>query len=129
MFRIGQPKGSILEGFPMNVEEVQRRLWEQSTRHKELRQSGTPLFPVNRYDGRIRNLMDLMHQPDWLQEACNRVLVRSRGKAPGVDGVTAHQYPRGTPMANLKQYAASLKHGNLPAIIPVRRVMDTKVQR
>ena len=71
----------------MNIEEVQRRLWEQSQDHKQHRESGTPLFPTNPYDGRIRNLMDLMHNPTWIATACDRVLRRSRGKAAGVDGV------------------------------------------
>jgi hypothetical protein len=46
----------------MNIDEVQRRLWEQSQAHRQLRESGTPLFPTNPYGGRIRNLMDLMHK-------------------------------------------------------------------
>ena len=65
----------------MNVEIVQRRLWEQSTRHREHRESDTPLFPVNQYEGRVRNLMDLMHQPQWIAAACDRVLKRSRSQA------------------------------------------------
>ena len=72
----------------MNIEEVQRRLWEQSQAHKQNRESATPLFPTNPYGGRIRNLMDLMHNPTWIAAACDRVLKRSRGKASGVDGVT-----------------------------------------
>ena len=47
----------------MNINEVQRRLWEQSQAHRQHRESGTPLFPTNPYGGRIRNLMDLMHNP------------------------------------------------------------------
>ena len=43
----------------MNVEVVQKRLWEQSQQHRKHRESDTPLFPVDRYEGRIRNLMDL----------------------------------------------------------------------
>ena len=66
----------------MNVEEVQRRLWEQSKTHRENREATTSLFPTNMYDMRIRNLSDLIHQPDWLNEAMTRVCVRSRGKAP-----------------------------------------------
>ena len=62
----------------MNIEEVQRRLWEQSQAHKRNRESGTPLFPTNPYDGRIGNLMDLMHNPTWIAAACARVLKRSR---------------------------------------------------
>ena len=65
----------------MNIDEVQRRLWEQSQAHKQLRESGTPLFPTNPYGGRIRNLMDLLHNPAWIVAACDRVLKRSRGKA------------------------------------------------
>ena len=55
----------------MNVEVVQRRLWEQSQQHRKHRESDTPLFPVNKYDGRVRNLMDLMHQPQWIAAACD----------------------------------------------------------
>ena len=66
----------------MNVEVVQRRLWEQSQQHRKHRESGLPLFPVDKYAGRVRNLMDLMHQPQWIAAACDRVLQRSRGKAP-----------------------------------------------
>ena len=62
----------------MNVEVVQKRLWEQSQQHRKQRESDTPLFPVDRYEGRIRNLMDLMHQPQWIAAACDRVLTRSR---------------------------------------------------
>ena len=76
----------------MNIDEVQRRLWEQSQAHRQNRESGTPLFPTNPYGGRIRNLMDLMHNPTWIAAACDRVLKRSRGKASGVDGVTAHEF-------------------------------------
>ena len=38
----------------MNIDEVQHRLWEQSQAHKQNREAGTPLFPTNPYDGRIR---------------------------------------------------------------------------
>ena len=86
----------------MNIDEVQRRLWEQSQAHKQNRESGTPLFPTNRYDGRIGNLMDLMHNPTWIVAACERMLRRSRGKAAGVDGVRVSAQPecapRGGPM-------------------------------
>ena len=78
----------------MNVEEVQRRLWEQSKTHKENREANLPLFPTNRYDNRIRNLSDLIHQPFWLNEAASRVYVRSRGKAPGVDGITVSEFKK-----------------------------------
>ena len=78
----------------MNINEVQRRLWEQSQAHRQHRESGTPLFPTNPYGGRICNLMDLMHNPTWIAAACDRVLKRSRGKASGVDGVTARVFAR-----------------------------------
>ncbi|MFC1783353.1 group II intron reverse transcriptase/maturase [Planctomycetota bacterium] len=78
----------------MNINEVQRRLWEQSQAHRQHRESGTPLFPTNPYGGRIRNLMDLMHNPTWIAAACDRVLKRSRGKASGVDGVTTRVFAR-----------------------------------
>ena len=74
----------------MNIDEVQRRLWEQSQAHRQNRESGTPLFPTNPYGGRIGNLMDLMHNPTWIAAACERVLKRSRGKASGVDKMTVH---------------------------------------
>lgn len=78
----------------MNIEEVQRRLWEQSQAHERNRESSSPLFPTNPYGGRIRKLMDLLHNPTWIAAACDRVLKRSRGKAPGVDGVTTQQFQR-----------------------------------
>ena len=78
----------------MNVEEIQRRLWEQSKIHRENREASCPLFPTNVYDNRIRNLSDLIHQPDWLNEAASRVCVRSRGKAPGVDGMTVSEFTK-----------------------------------
>jgi len=76
----------------MNVEEVQRRLWEQSKAHKENREESTPLFPTNSYDKRIRNLSDLIHHPVWLEAAADRVFKRSKGKAPGVDGITVSKF-------------------------------------
>jgi len=78
----------------MNVEEVQRRLWEQSKTHKENREASLPLFPTNAYDLRVRNLFDLIHHPEWLNEAASRVYVRSKGKAPGVDGVTVWEFKK-----------------------------------
>ena len=90
----------------MNVEVVQRRLWEQSQQHRKHRESDTPLFPVNKYDGRVRNLMDLMHQPQWIATACDRVLERSRGKAAGVDRVTtASEFRTRIAEQNSKSYA------------------------
>ncbi len=103
----------------MNVNEVQRRLWEQSSAHRQHRESSLPLFPVNPYDGRIRNLMDLMHHPRWLQEACERVLTRSHNKAPGVDRVTVAKFSEGLP-ANLEQLRLELKRGTYQPQ-PVRR--------
>ena len=51
----------------MNVEVVQRRLWEQSQQHRKQRESDTPLFPINKHDGRVRNLMDLMTSRNGLR--------------------------------------------------------------
>ena len=92
----------------MNVEEVQRRLWEQSKTHKENREASLPLFQTNPYDMRIRNLSDLIHQPDWLNEAALRVYRRSKGKAPGIDGVTVAKFQkRGS--KNLQELRLELK--------------------
>lgn len=108
----------------MNVEAVQRRLWEQSQQHRVHREFDTPLFPVNKYEKRIRGLMDLMHQPQWIAAACDRVLQRSRGKAAGVDGVTAADFEekRRTGLETLRQ---ELKHGTYRPQ-PLRRVMIPK---
>lgn len=104
----------------MNINEVQRRLWEQSQDHKQHRESGTPLFPTNRYDGRIRNLMDLMHNPTWIATAGDRVLKRSRGKAPGVDGVWASDFDKSRE-SQLEQLRLELKRGTYQPL-PLRRV-------
>ena len=108
----------------MNTDEVQRRLWEQSKQHREWKLSGLPLFPVNEYDGRIRNLMDLMHQPDWIAEAAEKVLRRSKGKAAGVDGVTTELFRQGFEK-KLEQLRLELKRG-IYQPQPVRRVMIPK---
>ena len=108
----------------MNVEEVQRRLWEQSHSHKDHRESGTPLFPVDPYALRIRSLMDLMHHPQWLWEAAERVMRRSRGKAPGVDGVTTHMFRKGYE-GKIETLRLELKRGTYQPQ-PVRRVMIPK---
>lgn len=108
----------------MNVEVVQRRLWEQSQQQRELRESSTPLFPVNPCDGRARNLMDLMHQPQWIAAACDRVLQRSRGKAAGVDRVTASEYQQNR-RAHLEHLRLELKRG-IYQPQPLRRVMIPK---
>lgn len=108
----------------MNVDVVQRRLWEQSQQHRSHRESETPLFPVNKYEKRIRGLMDLMHQPQWIAAACDRVLRRSRRKAAGVDGVTVADFEkkRRTELETLRQ---ELKHGTYQPQ-PLRRVMIPK---
>jgi len=108
----------------MNVEVVQRRLWEQSQQHRKLRESDTPLFPVDRYERRARNLIDLMHQPQWIAAACDRVLQRSRGKAAGVDRVTASEYQQNR-RANLESLRLKLKRGTYQPQ-PLRRVMIPK---
>lgn len=108
----------------MNVEVVQKKLWEQSQQHREHRLSNSPLFPVNQYDGRVRNLMDLMHQPQWIAAACDRVLQRSRGKAAGVDRVLASEFQQNR-RANLEQLRLELKRGTYQPQ-PLRRVMIPK---
>jgi group II intron reverse transcriptase/maturase len=108
----------------MNIDEVQRRLWEQSHAHKQNRESGTPLFPTNPYDGRVRHLMDLMHNPTWIAAACERVLKRSRGKAPGVDGVQVSDFEKS--VANhLEQLRLELKRDTYRPQ-PLRRVKIPK---
>lgn len=104
----------------MNIEEVQRRLWEQSQDHKRHRESGTPLFPTNPYGGRIRNLMDLLHNPTWIAAACDRVLKRSRGKAAGVDGERTHEFEK-VREYRLQQLRLELKRGTYRPS-PLRRV-------
>ena len=108
----------------MNVEEVQRRLWEQSSQHGRHRQSATPMFPANPYDGRVRNLMDLLHHPQWLRVAAERALSRSRNKAPGVDRVMAHDFRDGIEV-RLETLRLELKRGTYQPQ-PVRRVMIPK---
>lgn len=108
----------------MNIEEVQRRLWEQSKEHREHRESSLPLFPVNPYDNRIRKLMDLMHNPTWLREAANRVLTRSRGKAAGVDKMTVSEFEKNLEH-HLETLRMELKRGTYQPK-PVRQVLIPK---
>lgn len=108
----------------MNVEEVQRRLWEQSSKHKRHCATDTPMFPVNKYEGRVRNLMDLMHHPQWLWVAAERALSRSHNKASGVDGETAHEF-RKELESKLEALRLELKHGTYQPR-PARRVMIPK---
>lgn len=105
----------------MNVLEVQKRLWGQSREHKEHRESGRPFFPTNLYEGRVRNLMDLMHQPDWLHAAMVRILERSKGKAPGVDGITAGKFAKHGLEQKFEQLRLELKNG-IYRPKPLRRV-------
>lgn len=108
----------------MNVNEVQRRLWEHSQAHKQHRESGTPLFPTNPYDGRIRNLMDLMHNPTWIALACDKVLRRSRRKASGVDGMTVYIFEQSCER-RLEQLRLELKRGTYQPQ-PLRQVKIPK---
>jgi group II intron reverse transcriptase/maturase len=113
-----------LKGFSMNVNEVRRRLWEQSKEHKAHRESNRPLLPTNPYDLRIRQLMDLMHNPTWLREAAERTLTRSQGKASGIDKVTVKQF-RLKLEDNLENLRLELKHGTYQPK-PVRQVLIPK---
>lgn len=108
----------------MNVEEIQRRLWEQSLTHRQHRESSSPLFPVSPYELRVRNLMDLMHQPQWMRSAAERVLERSHLKAPGVDGETVRDFVKGA-AGKLEQLRLELRRGTYQPQ-PVRRVMIPK---
>ena len=47
------------------------------TQLRKHRASDTSLFPVDRYEGRMRKLMQ---RPQWIAAACDRVLKRSQGK-------------------------------------------------
>ncbi len=108
----------------MNIEEVQRRLWEQSTWHRENRLTKGTLFAVDPLKSRIRRLMDLMHNPTWLHAAAERVLRRSYGKAPGVDGVTVKEFRSGFD-SRLEKLRLELKRGTYQPQ-PVRQVMIPK---
>lgn len=104
----------------MNIEEVQHRLWEQSQAHRQHRESTTPLFPVDPYGDRIRKLMDLLHNPTWISEACDRVLHRSRGKVAGVDRMTVNKFERSRDRL-LEELRLELKRGTYQPQ-PLRRV-------
>ena len=108
----------------MNVEEVQRRLWERSRDHRRSRETVGTLFAENPWQRRARNLYDLLHHPQWLRAACDRVLVRSRGKAPGVDGETAGRFSQSLD-GKLETLRLELKRGTYQPQ-PVRRVMIPK---
>ncbi|MCL2463156.1 MAG: group II intron reverse transcriptase/maturase [Defluviitaleaceae bacterium] len=108
----------------MNIEEVQRRLWEQSQAHKRSRETVGTLFAEDPREHRIRNLSDLMHHPDWLRAACDKVLVRSKGKAAGVDHVTVSKFMEGLE-GKLEGLRLELKRGTYRPQ-PVRRVMIPK---
>jgi len=108
----------------MNIEEVQRRLWEESKVHKANRESSSPLFPVNPHEKRIRKLMDLMHNPTWLHEAAERTLTRSHGKKPGIDKVTVTEFRKNLD-SNIETLRLELKHGTYQPK-PVRQVLIPK---
>ena len=108
----------------MNTEEVQRRLWEESKENKANRESSRPLFPVNPYEKRIRQLMDLMHNPTWLREAAQRTLKRSHGKKPGVDKVVVSEFRKKLD-DNLETLRLELKKGTYRPK-PVRQVLIPK---
>jgi len=108
----------------MNIEEVQRRLWEESKVHKANRETSLPLFPANPYDKRMRKLMDLMHNPTWLREAAERTLTRSHGRKPGIDNVTAGEFRKNLE-SNIETLRLELKHGTYQPL-PVRQVLIPK---
>lgn len=103
----------------MDVKEVQRRLWEQSQEHRESREQ-----TKDTYRARLRNLMDLMHHPVWLNEAANRTLKRSYGKAPGIDNMTVSQFRNGLE-TRLEKLRLELKRGTYTPQ-PVKQAMIPK---
>lgn len=105
----------------MEVIEVQRRLWEQSKEHKEHQEKVQASSPIQRYEKRIRNLMDLMHQPQWLEAAMGRVLKRSKGKASGVDKVTVEKFTKHRLREKFEELRLELKRGTYRPQ-PLRRV-------
>jgi group II intron reverse transcriptase/maturase len=64
--------------------------------------------------------MDLMHNPTWIATACDRVLKRSRGKAPGVDEVRTSDFEKSRE-SQLEQLRLELKRGTYRPQ-PLRRV-------
>ena len=108
----------------MNTIVVQRRLWKQSKEHKRCRETVGTLFKEDPWKARIRNLHDLLHNPDWLEEACQRVLSRSRRKAVGVDGETVARFETSREY-KLECLRQELKHG-IYRPQPVRRVIIPK---
>lgn len=108
----------------MNVKVVQRRLWEQSREHKRGRETAGTLFKEDSWKMRIRNLYDLMHNPDWIEEACRRTLVRSRRKASGVDRETVWKFEKNRAY-KLECLRLELKDGTYQPQ-PTRRVMIDK---
>jgi RNA-directed DNA polymerase len=108
----------------MKTEDVQRRLWEESKEHKTNRELSKPLFPVDPYQKRIRQLMDLMHNPTWLREAARRALTRSHGKKPGIDKVTSSKFKKNLEK-NLEELRLELKRGTYQPK-PVRQVLIPK---
>jgi len=108
----------------MNVEVVQRRLWEQSREHKRGRETAGTLFREDAWKMRIRSLYDLMHNPGWLEEACRRTLARSRWKASGVDKETVWRFEKNREY-KLECLRQELKHGTYRPH-PTRRVMIDK---
>jgi group II intron reverse transcriptase/maturase len=108
----------------MNVEVVQRRLWEQSREHKRGRETVGTLFREDPWKMRSRNLYDLMHNPGWLETACRRTLVRSRWKASGVDRETVWRFEKNREY-KLECLRQELKHGTYQPQ-PTRRVMIDK---
>jgi len=68
--------------------------------------------------------MDLMHQPQWIAAACDRVLQRSRGKVSGVDRVTPADFERRR-RYQLEKLRLELKRGTYRPQ-PLRRAMIPK---
>ncbi len=65
--------------------------------------------------------MDLMHQPDWLHAAMERILKRSRGKAAGVDRVTVKKFTEHRLSEKFEELRLELRNG-IYRPKPLRRV-------
>jgi RNA-directed DNA polymerase len=68
--------------------------------------------------------MDLMHQPQWIAAACDRVLKRSRGKVSGVDRMTPADFEERR-RYQLEKLRLELKRG-IYRPQPLRRAMIPK---
>ncbi|MCL2120397.1 MAG: HNH endonuclease [Planctomycetaceae bacterium] len=74
----------------MNVEEVQRRLWEQSKAHKENRKASLPLFPTSTYDLRMDLKQAALKRDGYQCRGCGSLVVSETSHADHIKPV--HQF-------------------------------------